>query len=75
MISVKHSLVNAFKNLASVTFETEYTFEQAEKLKNAAKSGPVAAAAPSGGSAAPAKPVEEKVEEVIKPFGGDDDEY
>lgn len=74
LVSVRHSLVNSFKNLASVTYETEYTFPQADKLKSAATAAPVAAAgAPV--AAAPAKAPEPVEDVVVKPFGGDDDEY
>jgi len=74
-VSVRHSIINSFKNLVSVTFETEFTFEQAEKLKNAAKNAPAASGAPAASAPkALAAAVVEK-EEVIKPFGGDDDEY
>ena len=55
-------IANAFKNLAAVTFESDYSFKQADKLKEAAKNASVAVvAAPAGGKVA-AK-VEEKVEE------------
>lgn len=62
--AVPHILANAFKNLASVTFDSDYSFKQADKLKEAAKNA-VHVAAPAGG-AAPAKAaavVEEKKEE------------
>ena len=63
--AVPHLMANAFKNLAAVTFVSDYTFKQAEALKEAAKNAPV-----GGGSAGPAKQEkkeapkeEEKVEE------------
>jgi len=64
--AVPHLLANAFKNLASVTFTSDYTFKQADKLKEAAKNA--VAHAPAGGkqpAGAPAKAekVEEKKEE------------
>ncbi len=58
--ALPHILANAFKNLASVTFESDYSFPLADKLKAAASSAPAAAAAPT--EAAPAK-AEEKAEE------------
>jgi len=42
-------------------------------LKNAAAAGPAPVAA--AGPVAAASKVEEKAEEIIKPFGNDDDEY
>jgi len=75
LVSVRHSIVNSFKNLASVTYETEYTFPQADKLKSAAKAGPVAAASASAAPAQAAKAPEPVEEAVVKPFGDDDDEY
>lgn len=61
--AVPHILANAFKNLASVTFDSEYSFKQADKLKEAAKNAvyaaPVAGAAPAKAAAV----VEEKKEE------------
>jgi hypothetical protein len=30
-------LINSFKNLAAVSFTTDYSFKQADKLKEAAK--------------------------------------
>jgi hypothetical protein len=37
--------MRAFKNLAGVSFASDYSFEQADALKKAASSAPVAAAA------------------------------
>jgi len=62
--AIPHMLANAFKNLASVTFTSDYSFKQADKLKEAAKKAvvtKVADKAPAGKVAAPAK--EEKKEE------------
>lgn len=61
--AVPHLLANAFKNLAAVTFDTEYSFKQADKMKEAAKNAVhVAPTAAATTTAAPAK-VEEKKEE------------
>jgi len=46
--AVPHLLANAFKNLASVTFGTDYTFKQADKMKEAASKA--VRAAPAGGA-------------------------
>jgi large subunit ribosomal protein LP0 len=75
--SAPHLIMNAFKNLACVSFATDYSFPQAEKLKSAAAAGPAAGAASSGAGAAK---VEEKEEEPAEEeadvdmgdlFGGD----
>jgi large subunit ribosomal protein LP0 len=58
--AVPHILANAFKNLAAVTFDTDYSFKQADKMKEAAKNA-VYTAAPAGG--APAKTEAPKKEE------------
>jgi len=56
--AIPHLLVNSFKNLAAVTFTTDYSFKQADKLKEAAKN---AAAAPKSNAAPVAgKKVEEE---------------
>jgi len=66
VVSVVHSLVNAYKNLIAVALETEISFEGADKVKEYlanpeafAAAAPVAEAAP----AAEAAKVEEKEEE------------
>jgi len=62
--AIPHMLVNAFKNLASVTFDSDYSFKQADKLKEAAKNAVhVAPVASAGGAAKPQEKVEEKKEE------------
>lgn len=76
LVSVRHSITNSFKNLAAVTYETEYTFPQAEKLKSAAASAPVAAAAASSAPVAAAKvEVVEEAPVAFKAFADDDDDY
>ena len=50
--AIPHIIANSFKNLVAVTFDSEYSFKQADKMKEAAKNA-VHVAAPSG--AAPAK--------------------
>jgi large subunit ribosomal protein LP0 len=60
-----HMILNAFKNLAAVTFDSDYSFKQAEKMKEAAKHA-VHAAPAHAAKGAPAKEapkVEEKKEE------------
>lgn len=63
--AVPHILANAFKNLAAVTFDTDYSFKQADKMKEAAKNA--VHAAPAGGAPAgqaAAAPKEEPKEEA-----------
>jgi len=74
--SARHSIINAFKNLAGVTMETDYTFPQAEAIKNAAAAGPATTAS------APVEAVEEEAPkeeaaavDVGNVFGDDDDDY
>ncbi|KLO06104.1 large subunit ribosomal protein LP0 [Schizopora paradoxa] len=67
IVSVTHTLVNAYKNLIAVALVTDFSFEGAEKIKDMlANPDAYAAAAPAAVAAAPAaeesKP-EEKEEE------------
>jgi large subunit ribosomal protein LP0 len=80
--AVPHLLAHAFKNLAAVTFDSDYTFKQADKLKEAAKKA--VHAAPAGGAKAGAAKAEvvkeEKKEEEAADVDmgglfGDDDGY
>lgn len=78
--SAPHLIMHAFKNLAAVSFATDYSFPQAEGLKAAAKAGPAVAEKVEDKKAEdkPAKaeePEEEEEEEVegaFDMFGGDD---
>jgi len=57
-------LANSFKNLAAVSFVTDYSFKQADKLKAAAKNAASATtAAPAGGKGAAKAEVKEEVKE------------
>jgi len=40
--AIPHMLANAFKNLAAVTFDSEYSFKQADKMKEASKNASAA---------------------------------
>jgi len=69
VVSVVHSLVNAYKNLISVAITTDYTFEGADKVKEylanpeafAVAAGPAAAAdAPAAAAAAAPEPEDEE---------------
>ncbi|KAF8486027.1 60S acidic ribosomal protein P0 [Russula ochroleuca] len=68
IVSVTHSLVNAYKNLIAVALVTDYSFEGAEKVKEylanpeafAVAAAPAAAAADADAAPAPAAEEEEK---------------
>jgi len=68
IVSVTHSLVNAYKNLLAIALVTDYSFEGAEKAKEylanpeafAVAAAPVAAAADTEAAPAPAEKEEEK---------------
>jgi large subunit ribosomal protein LP0 len=69
-----HLVVNAFKNLAAVSFASDYSFPQAEKLKSAAASRPAASGAQATAVVAPVKEAEPEPEEDVDMgdlFGGD----
>ena len=61
--ALPHMIMNAFKNLAAVTFDSDYTFKQADLLKEAAKNTVQVAASTTTAAAKEEKPVEE-VKEV-----------
>lgn len=74
--SAPHSIMRVFKNLLAVTFETDYTFDAAEKLKSAAAAGPAPAAGATPAEEAPADEPEEEEEADVGAgnlFGDDDD--
>ncbi|KAJ7903637.1 60S acidic ribosomal protein P0 [Mycena olivaceomarginata] len=69
LVSVSHSLVNAYKNLLAVSLATEYTFEGSEKVKEYLANPDafaVAEVAPAASSAPVAEKKEEKVEEAAE---------
>lgn len=73
--AVPHMIANSFKNLAAVTFSTDYSFPQAENLKKAAANA-VSASGPA--PVAQAVAAEEPAEEVDVNMGGlfgDEEEY
>jgi len=72
LVSVSHSLVNAYKNLLAVSLATDYTFEGSEKVKEylanpdafaVAEAAPAAAAAPETKAAEKVEEAEEESEE------------
>ncbi|XP_011084927.1 60S acidic ribosomal protein P0 [Sesamum indicum] len=64
LAAAPHMFINAYKNLLSVAVETDYSFPQADKVKEyLAWPAPPVAAADSGAAPAAAAPVEEKKEE------------
>jgi len=75
--AIPHLLANAFKNLAAVTFATDVSFKQADKMKEAAKNAvsyAPAAGAPAGKAAAKEeeKPKEEEADVDMGGLFGDD---
>jgi large subunit ribosomal protein LP0 len=68
--AVPHMLINSFKNLASVSFETDYNFKQADKLKEAAKNAPAAGSAGGAKAEAAPKEAEKEEEEADVDMGG-----
>jgi len=63
--AIPHMLANAFKNLAAVTFDSEYSFKQADKMKEASKNASAAASkGPAAGGKKEAAAVEEEVKEA-----------
>lgn len=79
LASAPHTMLRSFKNLVAVTYETDYTFEQAEALKNRASAAPTTTAAADAAEEAPAEEEDEKSEEADMGagnlFGDDDDDY
>jgi len=73
IVSVSHSLVNAYKNVLAVSLATEYTFEGSEKVKEyLANPDAFAVAAPEITEAKPAE--EAKAEEVKEEADESDDD-
>jgi len=65
IVSVTHSLVNAYKSLLAISLATEYTFEGSEKVKEYL-ANPDAFAVAAGPAITDSKPVEETKEEETK---------
>ncbi|KAH7919718.1 hypothetical protein BV22DRAFT_1040624 [Leucogyrophana mollusca] len=74
LVSVTHSLVNAYKNLISIALVTEYSFEGAEKAKEYLENPEAfAVAAPAAAEAAPAAAeAKEEAKEEEKEESDDD---
>jgi large subunit ribosomal protein LP0 len=78
--AIPHIIMNSFKNLAAVTFDTDYSFKQADKMKEAAKNavhvvatGPATSAAPAKAAAkVEEKPKEEEADVDMGGLFGDD---
>ncbi|KAF8183982.1 60S acidic ribosomal protein P0 [Pholiota molesta] len=76
IVSVSHTLVNAYKNVLAISLATDYTFEASEKIKEYlanpdafAVAAPVAEAAAAPAAAAPAEEKEEEKEESDDDMG------
>ena len=77
--AIPHIIMNSFKNLAAVTFDSDYSFKQADKMKEAAKNavhvvaaGPATSAAPQKAAAVEEKPKEEEADVDMGGLFGDD---
>jgi len=73
LVSVSHSLVNAYKNLLAVSLATDYTFEGSEKVKEYL-ANPDAFVVAEAAPAASAAPTEEKKEEKAEEPAEESDE-
>lgn len=89
--SIPYAMVGSFRNLLSISLATEYTFKEAEEIKDmianpeklaalaaaSASSAPAAGGAPAAGAAAAKAPEPEEEEEDMDAGGlfGDDDDY
>jgi len=62
--AIPHMIVNAFKNLVSVTFDADYSFKEAAKMKEAAKNTVRSAPAQAAPGKAAPKEEEKKEEEA-----------
>lgn len=70
IVSVKHSLLNGYKNVLALSIATDYTFKQSEQIKEMLENPEAfAAAAPD----AAAEVAEEKAEETVEEEESDDD--
>lgn len=58
-----HLIMHSFKNLAAISFATDFKFPQAEALKAAAAAGPAVSSTPAAGGATPAAAAVEEEEE------------
>lgn len=71
-----HLIMHAFKNLAAISFATDFSFKEAEALKSSAAAATSSAPAAGGAPAAAAKEESEKEESeegiAMDLFGGDD---
>ncbi|KAF3636874.1 60S acidic ribosomal protein P0 [Capsicum chacoense] len=78
LAAIPHMFINAYKNVLSFAIATEYSYPQAEKVKEylkdpskfAASAAPVAAAPAASAKAAPAKAEKEEPEEDEDDFVG-----
>jgi len=66
IVSVSHSLVNAYKNLLAISLATEYTFEGSEKVKEYLANPDAFAVAAPATTAADTGPAEETKKEEAK---------
>ncbi|KAJ7650381.1 60S acidic ribosomal protein P0 [Roridomyces roridus] len=74
LVSVSHSLVNAYKNLLAVSLATDYTFEGSEKVKEYLANPDAFAVVEAAPAAAAAAPAETKAEEKKEEEAEESDE-
>jgi len=74
IVSVPHTLVNAYKNLLAISLATDYTFEGSEKVKEYLANPEAFAVAAPAADAAPAAAAEEKKEEKVEEKEESDDD-
>jgi large subunit ribosomal protein LP0 len=72
--AVPHIIMNSFKNLAAVTFDSDYSFKQADAMKaaaaNSVRAGPVATTTAAPVKAAAKEEEKPKEEEADVDMGG-----
>jgi len=74
LVSVTHSLVNAYKNLLALSLATEYTFDGSAKVKEYLANPDAFAAAAPAAAAVPAAAAETKAEEKVEEKEESDDD-
>jgi large subunit ribosomal protein LP0 len=73
--SLPHSIINGFKNVLAVGLNTDYTFDELEKVKKVLENpGAYAAAAPAAATTAPTTTTTTKVEEKEQPKEEEDED-
>jgi len=74
LAALPHALSTAYKNVLSVAVTTEYSFPEAEKIKEFIKNPAAFAAAPAAAPSKAAAPAKEEKKEEKKPESDEDDD-